>query len=436
MSAAQSGPPHRLVAAYGLYYLDNRPFIVRATEWPYYRVPADQWRAGLARLRDAGCNAIASAIPWSWHEPSPGSLDFTGQTHPQRNLTTFLAAIQAAGLVFMARPGPLIDAERPSHGYPDWLPAAIPKALARRANGRPAVGRHHQIYALLHPDYLDRVRGWYAAVADALRPFLDAPVVTWQLDDEAGLALANTLGRLDFNPDTVARYRAFLRERYQDVDALRREWRRPDAADFEHVLPPRTLRSHAELVDWQTFLELLAGRYLDTLRGFVRDLGIALPTVVNEAGDYVSPLNPLVKAPTGDFYGFESAAGARATGGRHTAGCPFAGSLHALRFQEFATDERPLSCWEIGTDRGNPRDRDAVAATVQRLGAAVAHGVKGFCRSVAQNSAAYDSEAPFEEGGRVAERLDAVARLQAFVAAHEEELTASTEARWPRRCNA
>ena len=58
----------------------------------------------------------------------------------------------------------------------------------------------------------------------------------------------------------------------------------------------------------------------------------------------------------------------------------------------------------------------------------MAHGVKGFCRSVAQNSAAYDSEAPFEEGGRVAERLDAVARLQAFVAAHEEELTASTEA--------
>ncbi len=420
-----SGASNRLVAAYGLYYLDNRPFILRAAELHYFRVPANLWRVGLERLRDAGCNAIASYIPWSWHEPSPGTLDFGGRTHLQRHLTSFLEAVRDAGLQFMARPGPFISAEYPGQGYPAWLPEAIPQALARQRNGRRERSRHHQVYSLLHPDYLDRVCGWYAALADTLRPYVNAPVVTWQLDDDTGLTLANSLARLDFNPDTVARYRDFLSQRYETLDDLRREWRRPDVPAFAHVLPPRTLRSHGELADWQAFLEALVGQYLETLRSIVRDLGVGLPTVVNEAGDYVSPQSPLAKAPAADFYGFDSYA--KTTGAPHTADFPFAASLHSLRFQQFAADERPLSCWELGTGWSSPRARGSPAVTVQSLGAAIAHGVKGYSLSAAHDSPAYPFGALLDEAGQPTDRLEAVARLQAFIAAHEEELTASVE---------
>src|SRR5581483_5387444 len=99
----ETGQATRLVAAYGLYYLDNQPFVLRAAELPYYRLPRRQWPAQLAALRDAGFTAIAADLPWSWHEPEPGRLDFTGETHPDRALLELLEQIDRHDLVFIAR---------------------------------------------------------------------------------------------------------------------------------------------------------------------------------------------------------------------------------------------------------------------------------------------------------------------------------------------
>lgn len=438
-TAAAAQTP-RLAARAGRYYIDGRPALLRAAELQYFRVPAEQWRSSLARLREAGCNAIASYIPWSWHEPERGAYDFAGATDPQRDVRRFLELVREAGFLFLARPGPFIYAEYQGFGYPEWLAGTIPQALARRANGRPARASHYQLYSFLHPAYLAEVERWYRTVADALRGFLHDPIAAWQIDNETGLIYAVRIGDLDFNPDTVARYRAFLAEKYESPHLLAERWRRVSRRGrgkmpaFEQIMPPKCQSGPAEMADWQEFLELSAGRYLRRLREIVCDADVDLPLMVNEPAEYLSPSNPRVKAPVADFYGYDSYI--KVTGGKHTADFPFASSHHPLRFQQFESPTRPLTCWELGAGWWDWRARVAPAATVQTLGAGLAHGLKGWNVYLAQDGRdpggfKFRFDGLLDEAGRPTERYEALARLQHFAAAHEEELSASTEVRDP-----
>jgi hypothetical protein len=162
----------------------------------------------------------------------------------------------------------------------------------------------------------------------------------------------------------------------------------------------------------------------------VRDLGVDLPLTVNEAAEYLSPQDPRQKAQAADFYGYDSYA--KLTGGSHTADFPFAGSQHAMRFARLASETSPLTCWELGTGWWDWRARVSPAATVQTLGAGLAHGLKGYNLYAAQDGLdpggyAFRFGGLLDEAGNPTERLEVVARLQTFVARHEAELTASTE---------
>jgi beta-galactosidase GanA len=428
-------PPrsNRLTARDGRYFLDGRPALLRSAELQYFRVPADQWPESIDKLRAAGCNAISSYIPWSWHEPERGSHDFTGRTDPQRDVVRFMELVRDAGLVFLARPGPFIYAEYQGFGYPAWLAEAIPEALCQRPNGKPAGASHYQLYALRHPSYLKEVRGWYGAVAELLRPFLNDPVVAWQLDNETGMIYALRVGDVDFNPDTVARYRDFLRARYRKPRILSRKWGRR-LRRFEAVQPAGVTARHVEMNDWQAFFESYVAGYLSDLRAMLRDLGIDLPAYVNEPSEYLSPQNPRLKSATADFYGYDVYT--KLTGGTHTADFPWAGSHHALRFQQFESDSRPLTCWEMGTGWWDWRAKVSAAATLQVYGAGLAHGLKGYNLYAGQDGSdpggyAFKIGGLLDESGTPTERYDLVARLQSFAARYEDELTASVEVRDP-----
>src|SRR5579885_3088880 len=116
----------RLGARDGVFLLDGQPWLLRAGELQYFRIRTELWRPALEKLRAAGFNALSSYIPWIWHEPEEGVLDFTGQTHPQRNLVGFLEACREAGMPLMARPGPYIYAEYRGFGHPRWLGEKYP----------------------------------------------------------------------------------------------------------------------------------------------------------------------------------------------------------------------------------------------------------------------------------------------------------------------
>jgi beta-galactosidase len=79
-----------------LFWLDDRPLLLQAGEFHYYRTPPDQWAHRLGLLKEAGFNAVASYIPWRWHEVEEGIFDFDGHSHPMRVLAGFLDLAAAA----------------------------------------------------------------------------------------------------------------------------------------------------------------------------------------------------------------------------------------------------------------------------------------------------------------------------------------------------
>lgn len=85
----------------GLSINGTRLFAV-AGEMHYSRVPVSGWAADLARLRAGGLTTVSSYVIWIHHEEAQGEFDWTGQ----RNLTAFLVAARAAGLLVSLRVGP------------------------------------------------------------------------------------------------------------------------------------------------------------------------------------------------------------------------------------------------------------------------------------------------------------------------------------------
>jgi len=82
----------------------------------YYRIKPELWPLHLKRAQEAGLNTISTYIPWSWHESEQGKFDFTGATHPQRNIVGFIKQVKAHGLKLSVRVGPTSNAEMINEG--------------------------------------------------------------------------------------------------------------------------------------------------------------------------------------------------------------------------------------------------------------------------------------------------------------------------------
>ncbi len=419
----------RLSAGNGVFLLDGQPWLLRAGELQYFRIRPELWRPGLEQLKAAGFNTVSSYIPWIWHEPEEGQLDFTGATHPQRNLIAFLETCQAAGFLFMARPGPYIYAEYRGFGHPTWLSEKYPDTVMRGPDGKLLLGDHYANFAVMQPTYLAKVQRWYAAVVEVLRPYFDNPVISFQLDNETGLMYGDSLGKFDFNPDTVGRYRIFLHDTYGEIEALNAAWDTRFSA-FGQILPPRGKIGRGEAVDWQRFLEDWLVSYLKYLRKTVTELGVPVPLAINEQAEYLSPSHPGNKAPIADVYGFDVYT--KSSGASVTADFPFASSHDPALFRAFATPERPSSCLELGAGWWDSRAKIANEATVQAMLGCVAHSVRGYDMYIVHDGkdpegAAYHFQALLDEAGREQPRYAAVRGVQEFLSAHESQILQSEE---------
>ena len=101
----------KFIVKNGQFWLDDHPQLIQAGEFHYFRTPREEWRHRLGLLKAAGFNAVASYIPWLWHQLDEDVSDFDGSSHPMRNLAGFLDLAAEMGLLIIARPGPYINAE-------------------------------------------------------------------------------------------------------------------------------------------------------------------------------------------------------------------------------------------------------------------------------------------------------------------------------------
>ncbi len=171
----------------------------------YWRVPPAQWDAGLRALHGLGFTCVETYVPWRVHAPTATSFDWRGG----RELGRFIDAAGARGLSVILRPGPHVNAELTSFGMPDWVLGEA-ACQAQTARGTPAwlpsPPRAWPIPSYASTAFQARVRAWYAAVAEVVRPRLapEGPVVALGVDNEAQLFFRLGAYDLDYHPDALA----------------------------------------------------------------------------------------------------------------------------------------------------------------------------------------------------------------------------------------
>ena len=263
--------------------VDGEPVVVLAGEVHYFRVPREEWAGRLALAKEIGCTAIASYIPWLWHETADGDLDVTGRTRPERDVAAFVDLCREHGLWFIARPGPFVMAELKNEGIPYRVYAAHPEIVATGWDGRPAP-THTVDY--LAPAFLAEVRRWYAAVLPLLAPRLQplgGNVIALQLDNEIGM-LAWVSNSPDLTDGLLDAFRVWCQERHgaeltsRYPEAHGRSWR-------QVVESPGEEWAAALRVDLGRFMRQRFAAYVGALTDLCRAHGIAgIPLLVNVHG--------------------------------------------------------------------------------------------------------------------------------------------------------
>ncbi len=89
------------------FLLDGEPFVVKAAELHYTRIPQAYWRHRIEMCKALGMNTICIYIFWNIHEQEEGKFDFSGQN----DIAAFCRAAQKHGMYVIVRPGPYVCAE-------------------------------------------------------------------------------------------------------------------------------------------------------------------------------------------------------------------------------------------------------------------------------------------------------------------------------------
>ena len=99
------------------FLLNGKPFVVKAAEIHYPRIPKEYWEHRIKMCKALGMNTICLYVFWNFHEPEEGKYDFTGQ----KDIAAFCRLAQENGMYVIVRPGPYVCAEWEMGGLPWWL---------------------------------------------------------------------------------------------------------------------------------------------------------------------------------------------------------------------------------------------------------------------------------------------------------------------------
>jgi beta-galactosidase len=265
----------------GQFCLNGKPEFIQAGEFHYFRSPQDQWENRLNLLKQAGFNAVASYIPWRWHQVEEGTSDFDGNSHPLRNLTGFLDLAAEMGFYIIVRPGPYIMAETTREGIPDWVFTHYPRTAFISQDGKT-----QNVVSYLHPEFQTCVRQWYQAVFQVLAPrqiSQGGKIIMTQLDNEMGM-IAWVRNIIDINPDTLSRMASYLREvyghklsGYYPIDSL-------EEFLLEGLVNPQHPAAHQVVEDYRRFYRTYLCEYASFLWSEAQANGMDVPPVINIHG--------------------------------------------------------------------------------------------------------------------------------------------------------
>jgi beta-galactosidase len=99
------------------FLLNGKPYVVRAAELHYSRIPKEYWEQRIQLCKAMGMNTVCIYLFWNIHEQQQDVFDFKGQN----DVAEFVRLIQKNGMYCIVRPGPYVCAEWDMGGLPWWL---------------------------------------------------------------------------------------------------------------------------------------------------------------------------------------------------------------------------------------------------------------------------------------------------------------------------
>ncbi|MFH1369464.1 MAG: beta-galactosidase [Elusimicrobiota bacterium] len=265
----------------GQFMIDGKPFFMLSGEIHYYRIPPKMWDTHLKRAKEAGLNTVSSYIPWGWHEHAEGRFDFDGNTHPQRNIIEYLKKVRKHGLKFIARVGPIANAEMRGEGMPEWLLRNYPDVYITLKDGKKATW---PMMNYMDKTFLQKTRKWYDRILPIIKENEDPQgcVVLVQLCNEIGMIHWLAKGA-DFSEATQEMYRDFLEKKYGTVNKLNKAYgtgygafgdiRQPKDGDFS--------QNKNMLWDWMGFYQHWFAVYYSELFKSYESKGLKSPVLAN-----------------------------------------------------------------------------------------------------------------------------------------------------------
>lgn len=115
MQAAKAGGT--FTTGQNTFLLNGKPFIVKAAELHYPRIPRPYWEHRIKMCKALGMNTVCLYVFWNIHEQKEGQFDFTGNN----DVAEFCRIAQKNGMYVIVRPGPYVCAEWEMGGLPWWL---------------------------------------------------------------------------------------------------------------------------------------------------------------------------------------------------------------------------------------------------------------------------------------------------------------------------
>ena len=150
------------------FLLNSQPFVVKAAELHYPRIPRPYWDQRIKMCKALGMNTICLYVFWNIHEQQEGKYDFTGNN----DVAAFCRLAQKNGMYVIVRPGPYVCAEWEMGGLPWWL--LKKKDIRLREDD---------------PYFLARVKAFEAEVGRQLAPLTiqnGGPIIMVQVANEYG----------------------------------------------------------------------------------------------------------------------------------------------------------------------------------------------------------------------------------------------------------
>ncbi|RNA68435.1 beta-galactosidase [Alteribacter keqinensis] len=266
--------------------IDGKPELLMCGEIHYFRLDREEWQDRIDKLKAAGCNAVATYVPWLCHEPEEGRIDLEGKTRPELDLTGFIDLCAENDLYFFLRPGPFIMAEMKNEGIPHWVIDKHPEIVPLTWNGGKTRAKTLDYTA---PAFLLETKKWYAAVMKVAATRLHTNggnIIAVQLDNEIGM-LSWVSNSPDLTDNVLQDFSGWLKERYTPEEILVRY---PFDLDDEEerkagIRSPDEAYSAELHYDLGYFMRFRFARYVAILREFSEEFGVSdIPFVVNIHG--------------------------------------------------------------------------------------------------------------------------------------------------------